>query len=304
MRNNAFMKKKQVSVRVKRRAVLRWIIDIIVIILASAAYSLGVHCFVQPNNIAPGGVTGIAIILTSLLPVKTGTMIFAFNVPLMIIGFILLNKATMIKTVISVAAITVFTDLFAELVPTYSAEGGNGIMAALFGGALMGIGLGVNYSRDGTSGGTDIITKIILRFNPDLKIGVITAALDIFVVGMGMLVYKDINVVLFAVVAIFVQSKFIDFLVYGTQESRFLLIFTKSPREIADKLLSQNRGVTIFKAQGAYSGEERQVIATAVHRTAYSKVKRVIRESDPKAFVITTSAGEVLGEGFTRIDNN
>ena len=256
------MEKHAESVKTKRRTVLRWVVDIMIIIAASAVYSLGVHCFISPNSIAPGGVTGIAI---------------------------------------TVSGNTVFTDVMGELVPTYSAEGGNGIMAALFGGALMGIGLGLNYQREGTSGGTDIVIKMIQKLNPDLKIGAITAALDIFVVGLGMLVYRDINVVLFAVVAIFIQSKFIDFLVYGNQESRFLMIFSEHSADISQRLLAQNRGVTLFKAEGAYSGKERPVIATAVHRTAYSKVKRIIRETDPNAFVITTSAGEVLGQGFGKL---
>ena len=283
------------------RTALGWVVDVVIIFAASAVYSLGVHCFISPNNIAPGGVTGIAVVISAVSPVKVGTLIFALNVPLMILGFVFLNKATMIKTIISVAAITVLTDVFEEILPTYSAAGGNGILAALFGGALMGIGLGLNYQRESTSGGTDIIIKMIQKLAPDLKIGAVTAVLDMFVVAFGMYVYRDINVVLFAVVAIYVQSKLIDFLVYGTQESRFLLIFSERSAEIAGKLLEQRRGVTLIKATGAYSGGEREVIATAVHRTAYSKVKRLIRETDPAAFVITTSAGEVLGEGFSRL---
>ncbi|MCI5578632.1 MAG: YitT family protein [Oscillospiraceae bacterium] len=293
--------KQRMTAAMKRRAVLRWIIDLAIILFGSALYALGVHSFVSPNNIAPGGVTGIAVVLTSLLPVKVGTLILAFNIPLIILGFIFLNKSTMIKTLISVAAVTFFTDYLGQYVPTYSAEGGNGIVAALFGGALMGIGLGLNYQREGTTGGTDIVTKIIQRFHPDMKLSVITGALDILVVCFGMLVYKDINVVLFAVVAIFVQSKVIDFIVYGTQESRFLMIFSEHSKEIAKKLLEQGRGVTLFKAEGAYSGDERQVIATAVHRTAYSKVKRLVRETDPQAFVVMTSAAEVFGQGFTKL---
>ena len=293
--------KQRMTAAMKKRAVLRWIIDLAIILFGSALYALGVHSFVSPNNIAPGGVTGIAVVLTSLLPVKVGTLILAFNIPLIILGFIFLNKSTMIKTLISVAAVTFFTDYLGQYVPTYSAEGGNGIVAALFGGALMGIGLGLNYQREGTTGGTDIVTKIIQRFHPDMKLSVITGALDILVVCFGMLVYKDINVVLFAVVAIFVQSKVIDFIVYGTQESRFLMIFSEHSKEIEKKLLEQGRGVTLFKAEGAYSGDERQVIATAVHRTAYSKVKRLVRETDPQAFVVMTSAAEVFGQGFTKL---
>ena len=290
------------SPREKRRTVLIWFVDTVMIIIAAAVYSLGVHCFISPNDIAPGGVTGIAIIVSGLTPLKVGTLIFAFNIPLMILGFIFLGKATMIKTLISVSMITVFTDTLSEFMPTYDAQGGNGIMAAIFGGALMGIGLGLNYLHESTSGGSDIVIKMIQKRAPDLKIGAITAVLDVFVVGLGMLVYRDINVVLFAVVTIFVQSKFIDFLVYGTQESRFLMIFSERSQEIAQRLLAQERGVTLFKARGAYSGSEREVIATAVHRTAYSKVKRIIREVDPNAFVITTSAGEVLGEGFGNLN--
>ncbi len=284
-----------------RNTVLRWSVDILIILVGAAVYSLGVHCFISPNNIAPGGATGVAIIISGLSGIQIGTLILLLNVPLIIAGFFLLNKATMVKTLISVAAITAATDLAEAFVPIYSAENGNGIMAAIFGGALLGAGMGLTYQREGTSGGTDILTKIINRFMPEMKLGGIQAALDGVVVLLGLAVYGDINVVLFAVVAIFVQSKFIDVLVYGSQESRFLLIFSRSPHEIAKKLIEQPHGVTLLKGEGAYSGEERQVIATAVHRSAYSKVKRIVREIDPKAFVVTTTAGEVFGEGFAKL---
>lgn len=296
-------KKSHKSKGSRKNTVMRWAIDILVIIVGAAVYSLGVHCFISPNNIAPGGVTGIAIIVSELVGVQVGTLILLLNVPLIIAGFFLLNKATMVKTLISVAAITVATDLAETLVPTYSAENGNGIMAAIFGGALMGAGLGLTYLREGTTGGTDILTKIAIRFLPDMKLSGIQAALDGVVVLFGLLVYRDVNVVLFAVIAIFVTSKFIDVLVYGSQESRFLLIFSSCPNEVAKKLIEHpiDVGVTLLKGEGAYSGEERQVIATAVHRSAYSKVKRIVREIDPKAFVITTTAGEVFGEGFAKL---
>lgn len=286
----------------RKKAALRWVFDILVILVGAAVYSLGVHCFISPNNIAPGGATGVAIIISELTGWQVGTLILLLNVPLIIAGFFFLNKVIMVKTLISVAAITVATDLAEAFVPIYSAGNGNGIMAAIFGGALMGAGMGLTYQREGTSGGTDILTKIISRFLPEMKLGGIQAALDGVVVLLGLAVYKDINVVLFAVVAIFVQSKFIDVLVYGSQESRFLLIFSRSPHEIAQKLIEQPHGVTLLKGEGAYSGEERQVIATAVHRSAYSKVKRIVREIDPKAFVVTTTAGEVFGEGFAKLN--
>ncbi len=285
-----------------KKGLRRWIIDILVMILAAAIYSLGVHFFITPNDIAPGGVTGIAIILTNFWGISVGTLIFLLNIPLIIAGFILLNKTTMIKTMISVVLITVFTNLAEMFVPVYDASGGNGVIAAIFGGAAMGIGLGLGYNRESTSGGTDILTKIIGKYHTDFKLGAIQAVLDGIVVVMGFVVYRDVNTVLFAAIAIFVQSKLTDTIVYGSQESRFMLIFSENYKEIAEEILKQSNGVTLFKGEGAYSGNERQVLATAVHRSNYSKVKRIVKTADPKAFVITTSANEVYGEGFTKLN--
>lgn len=285
-----------------KKSLRRWIIDILVMIFAAAIYSLGVHIFISPNNIAPGGVTGISIILTNFWGISVGTLIFLINIPLIIAGFILLNKTTMIKTMISVVLITVFTNLAEMFVPVYDASGGNGVVAAIFGGAAMGIGLGLGYNRESTSGGTDILTKIIGKYLPDFKLGGIQAVLDGIVVVLGFAVNRDVNTVLFAAIAIFVQSKLIDTIVYGSQESRFMLIFSENYKEIAEEILKQSNGVTLFKGEGAYSGNERQVLATAVHRSNYSKVKRIVKTADPKAFVITTSANEVYGEGFTKLN--
>lgn len=285
-----------------KKKIRRWVIDILVMILAAAIYSLGVHIFISPNDIAPGGVTGIAIILTEFWGISVGTLIFLLNIPLIIAGFILLNKTTMIKTMISVVLITIFTNLAEMFVPVYDASGGNGIVAAIFGGAAMGIGLGLGYNRESTSGGTDILTKIIGKYHTDFKLGAIQAALDGIVVLLGFAVFRDVNTVLFAAIAIFVQSKLTDTIVYGSQESRFMLIFSENYKEIAEEILKQSNGVTLFKGEGAYSGNERQVLATAVHRSNYSKVKRIVKTADPKAFVITTSANEVYGEGFTKLN--
>ena len=285
-----------------KKGLRRWIIDILVMILAAAIYSLGVHFFISPNDIAPGGVTGIAIILTKFWGISVGTLIFLLNIPLIIAGFILLNKTTMIKTMISVAMITVFTNLAEMFVPVYDASGGNGVVAAIFGGAAMGIGLGLGYNRESTSGGTDILTKIIGKYHTDFKLGAIQAVLDCVVVAAGFAVFGNVNNVLFAAIAIFVQSKLTDTIVYGSQESRFMLIFSENYKTIAEEILKQSNGVTLFKGEGAYSGNERQVLATAVHRSNYSKVKRIVKTADPKAFVITTSANEVYGEGFTKLN--
>lgn len=283
-------------------AIRRWVIDIILIIAGSGVYALGVHCFTAPNNIAPGGVTGIATIISYVTGWNVGTLIALINIPLVIAGFILLNKRTMVRTMISVVALSLMTDVLFRNVPVYNADNGNGILAAIFGGLLMGAGIGLVYVREGTTGGTDIVNKIINRFKPEIKLGQISFLVNALVAGLGMLVYRDLNVVLFALVAIFVQAKVIDSLVYGGLEGKFLMIFSEKPHDIAERLLKQKRGVTLLSGEGAYSGEQRQVVCIAVHKNEYVKVKRIVKQVDPEAFVIITGASEVLGKGFQKLD--
>ncbi len=289
------MKKK------KRNVVVEWIIDILVIIAAAAIFALGAVSFISPNNIAPGGATGVAIILTELTGLPLGLLIAAINVPLIIVGFIILSKKTMVKTLISVAVITVMTDFVFVDFPVYNAGEGNGILAALFGGLLLGAGVGLTYSREATSGGTDIIAKILAKYNPHITLGVLQLVADAVVVLLGLAVFRDLNAAMYAVVSMFVQSKVVDMLVYGKDECRFLLVFSANPDPIIEKLLQQDRGVTILNGEGAYSKAPRKVIATAVYKSSYRAVKRIIKETDPAAFVVTTSASEVLGEGFQKL---
>ena len=280
----------------------RWALDTLIIIFGAGIYALGVHCFTAPNNIAPGGVTGIATIISYVTGARLGTLISVINIPLLIGGFILLNRKTMIKTLIGVASLSLMTDYVLKDIPVYIADNGGGILASIFGGLLMGAGLGIVYAREGTTGGTDIINKIINRFKPEIKIGQISFLINAGVALSGYFVYKNLDVVLYAIVSVFVQSKVIDMLVYGGLEGKFLMIFSEKPQEIAERLLKQKRGVTLLKGEGAYSGEERQVVCIAVHKNEYVKVKRIVKETDPNAFVIITGASEVLGKGFQKLD--
>lgn len=277
-------------------------IDIAVIIAGSGVYALGVHCFTAPNNIAPGGVTGLATIVSFVTDLNIGILITLMNIPLLIAGFFLLNRGTMIKTLIGVVVLSVMTDWLLKDVPVYVADSGGGILAAIFGGLLMGAGLGIVYAREGTTGGTDIINKIINRFKPEIKLGQISFLVNAAVALSGYIVYKNLDVVLYAVISVFVQSRVIDGLVYGGLEGKFLMIFSEKPQEIADRLLKLKRGVTLLSGEGAYSGENRQVVCIAVHKNEYVKVKRIVKQTDPNAFVIITGASEVLGKGFQKLD--
>lgn len=284
-----------------RKNISKWAADIAFIALSAVIYSVGVICFSEPNNIAPGGVTGVAIIISGVTGITVGTLYALINIPIIILGFFLLNRRTMLKTLIAVVLITIISNYVAARCPVYSAQDGGGIMAAIFGGALIGAGLGLTYTREATTGGMDIVNKIISRFFPQLRLGEIIFITDAAVIAAGYAVFRDMDAVLYAIISVFVQTRIIDSLVYGGMESKFLMIFTDRAEELAKRLTEQNRGVTLINGEGAYSGMPRRIVCTAVRKSEYIRVKRLVREVDARAFVITTGADEVLGEGFGQL---
>ncbi len=290
--------KKSEKIKPKKEHKLRkWIIDIFVIIIASGIYSLGVHYFTAPNNIAPGGVTGIATIISSVSGFSVGILYGIINLPLLIIGFIFLGRSMMVKTIISVAVITVATDFLFSGLPVYT---GDKMLAAVFGGLLFGIGLGLVYYREGTTGGTDITNRIIHMKVPHISLGKIMVIVDAFIIAFAVFVYKNIESGLYAVITIFVCSKVVDLILYGNLEGKLLLIFSDKHEEITERILKEHhRGVTLLSGVGAYSGNEKKVICCAVQKNQYVKIKRIVSRIDQRAFIVITNAGEVLGEGFS-----
>lgn len=281
----------------KKKAVIRWITDIVLIILGSISYSIGLHCFSAPNDIVAGGVGGISTLINATTGLSIGILYGIINAPLIIVGFIFLGKKMMLKTFISVAVMTFVTDYGLANVPVY--QNGDRLLAAIFAGIFFGTGLGIVYLREGTTGGTDIINKLINKKFPHFKLGAIMLGTDAIIITASMLVYGTVEAGLYAIIAIFIGSKVMDLILYGSFEGKMLLIFSDKYHEISEYVMkSLDRGVTWLNATGAYSEKEKQVICCAVHKNEYSKIKRKVKEIDPHAFIIITNAGEVLGEGF------
>lgn len=281
----------------RKKAVLRWIADIVLIIFGSTVYSMGLHCFSAPNNIAAGGVAGISTLINAVADINIGILYGIINIPLIIVGFIFLGKKMMVKTFLSVIVTTLMTDYGLAAIPAY--EDGDRLLASVFAGIFFGIGLGVVYLREGTSGGTDIINKLINKKYPHFSLGAIMLGTDAVIICASMLVYGTIEAGLYAIIAIFICSKVMDMILYGSFEGKMLLIFSDKYHEISEYVMkSLDRGVTWLNATGAYSEKSKQVICCAVHKNEYSKIKRKVKEIDPHAFIIITNAGEVLGEGF------
>ncbi len=286
----------------KAKRSLKWLADILLIISGSIVYSAGINCFTAPNDIAPGGVGGIATVISYLTnhAVSIGLVFGLINIPLVIAGFIKLGKIMMLKTVLAVAVTTLCTDFFSTLFPVYQ---GDRIIAAVFGGVLIGAGLGLVYLREGTTGGTDIINKLIQKAKPHLSLGFIMMITDAAVVLISIFAFGNLESGLYAIIAIFVSSRLMDYILYGGREGKAVLIFSEKAEEIGEAIINNiSRGATYLKGQGVYTGADKNVICCAVHKNEYVKLKRIVKEHDEKAFIITATADEVLGNGFIDID--
>lgn len=286
----------------KPRKSLKWLIDIPLIILGAAVFSAGINCFTAPNDIAPGGVGGLATVISYLSGHRIGIgLVFGLiNIPLVIAGFLKLGRPMMLRTLLAVTVTTVCTDYMSGLFPTYV---GDRIIAAVFGGVLLGAGIGLVYLRDGTTGGTDIINKLIQKAKPHLSLGSIMMITDAVVVVVSILAFGNLESGLYAIITIFVSSRIMDVILYGGREGKAVLIFSEKSAEIGQAIINNiSRGATYLKGEGVYTQADKNVICCAVHKNEYVKLKRIVKEIDERAFIITATADEVLGQGFREID--
>lgn len=282
----------------------RYAADYLVIVCGAAVYALSVDLFTAPNNIAPGGVTGLATMLNDLFGLPIGLMILALNVPLFIWGAVESGFRFLTRTAVAVALSSVMIDALAAAGFAYH---GDLILAAVFGGLLSGVGLGLIFLRGGSTGGTDIIARNLHRRFPYISVGSIVLICDAVVVSLSAVVYGSPENALYAVIALFVSSKMIDAVVFGLSRDngKLLLIVTALPFKVAAVLTErEHRGVTVLPAVGGYSKSERGVILCAVHPHDAYRVREAVSATDPGSFVITTTASAISGLGFSDVSDD
>ena len=272
--------------------------DSLIVLVGTAVYAVGLYYFVEPSNTAPGGVSGIALLVNYATGFPVGIASALINFPLLILGLVFLGKEFILKTLLSVASFTVIYDyiLTPLNIPYY---GGERLMASLYGGVVTGVGLGLVFYAAGSTGGTDIVTKLVQRRFPHMQLGRILLIVDLAIVGASVIVYRSIESALYAVIVIYANTQLINLVVYGGDSGRLLYILSAHYREITDAILSTvDRGVTLLHGEGGYTGEEKKVVLCAVRKNEYHKVKKLVRGIDPDAFIIAAESFEVEGEGF------
>ncbi|MDR1629639.1 MAG: YitT family protein [Oscillospiraceae bacterium] len=270
--------------------------DALFFTLGSICYAISVNMFVSPNDIAPGGVTGLAVIANHLIGVPIGITMIVMNIPLFVLAVIFIGKKFLLKTIVATIMTSGFIDLLAPFLPEYS---GDRLLASLFGGLLSGLALGLVFIRGATSGGTDILGKLLQKALPHLPMGTLVLILDMAVVLIAGLVYRSIEGMLYSIIVFFISSRVINYLLYGTGNGKMLMVVTKHADEMATAIIAEaHRGVTILPVQGAYSKEEKQMLLCVVRANEVAKVQKIIRRYEENPFIIITEAGEVLGLGF------
>lgn len=259
--------------------------------------AIGLNYFLGPNTIAPGGVTGFAIVFQKISGVPIYITNLVINIPLFIFGAKSLGKSTAIKTLYATLLLSLFLRILPPIVLTHDL-----LLSGIFGGALSGVGLGLVFKFDGTTGGTDLAGAILNRKFPRLSLANFMMIIDLFVVAFAGIVEKKIEIALYSVIALYVTIKIIDTILEGMGYLKGFYIITDKPDEIAQVLMAElERGVTALKGKGMYTKKDRDVLLCVVPRSQFTKVKEIVQEIDEKAFVMVTEMYEAIGEGFKQV---
>lgn len=263
------------------------------IIIGAVIVAVSINAFILANQIADGGITGVAIILHYLFQWDVGLTVFVLNIPLFILGFKTMGKRLFFYSILGVVVLSVVLKYTVGIPPITN----NTLLAAIFGGLITGIGMGIIFRSQGSLGGTDIIA-IILNKKTSFSVGQILLGFDALVF-LGAAILFNPEMAMFAMIYMFIATKVIDLVQVGLNYSKSVLVVTAKPEIIAaDIIKNLSRGVTYFSAEGAYSQTSRKVIYTVVTRTQLSQLKDIIRKHDPEAFVTIADVSEVVGEGF------
>lgn len=265
-------------------------------ILGSAVFSLGFALFLAPNNMNAGGISGLAQVIVELTHVGTvGLLSVVINLPLFILGGLKIGKRFFFGSALGMVVSSLLIDAFAAI-PFAPPEN---LIGALYGGVICGLGLGVVFVCGTSTGGSDILVRLLKLRYRNVPIGQISMCFDLSVAALTGLVFGDVSNALYTGVAVFVCGKVLDAVVYRFDYSKVALIISPCYEAIADSIgVKLDRGATFLHAEGSYSRADTKVVLTAVKKQQVAELKELVMEIDPNAFVIVQEAHQVLGDGF------
>lgn len=282
----------------KKNMVRTILIDLLTYIVSGCVFAIAIKVFAAPNKIAPGGVTGLSTVINYVSGLPIGAMAFAINIPIFLWAFFDIGYKLVTKTIVAAFITSVAIDGFGGLLPAYH---GDPMLAAIFAGLLEGVSLAFVFMRGATTGGTDMIARVLKRHFRHLSTGKLMMCVDVIVVLISAIVYRRVESALYAVIYLFVSSKIIDTVLYGADSGngKVMWIITQWPDKVAQRIFKEvDRGVTAMHSKGMYSGHEGEVLMCAVSRSEVYQVMDLVKDEDMDAFMIVGDAGEIRGEGF------
>ena len=274
--------------------------NLVLLLVGILIYDIGTHAFVEPAQVAPGGAIGVALLVNHLTNLPIGMMTMATNIPLLILAWFYLSRRFAVTTAVTTALSSLVLDvLVAPLCPVYT---GDRFLCSLYGGVVIGVGMALIFLAGTTTGGSDILGYLLQKKRPQMSIGRALLLVDGIVLVVSIFVFGNIDAALFGLVTLFAQTKVIDGIIYGGEVSTMATVVTKKPEAIAELVIVDlDRSATLLKAQGAYSKEDTTLLLCTVRKSQFPRLKRIIYEVDPDAFMMATETSEVLGFGFKEL---
>ena len=281
-----------------QKKVKNLLMDAVFFLAGSFLFAVSIDTFTAPNQIAAGGLTGVATILNHMFGIPIGTANILMNVPLLIWAYVEMGYQIIIKTVVATIVSSAMIDVMVPYLPQYQGEP---LITIVFGGCLAGLGLALILMRGGTTGGTELAANLLSLHIHGFSLGKFIMVIDLVIVLASAVVYQEYESPLYAILVIYITSKVIDAVLYGTDRGTGKVMFIISPKnkEIARRIMDDlERGVTELRSRGAYSGQEGTVLMCAVSCQEVHKIYDIIHEIDINAFIVVNEAGEITGLGF------
>lgn len=288
------------AVRTEREKsmVKRRIYNLILMIVGAALVALSINLFFLALKIAPGGVSGLATVLHYVLGFPMGALVIALNIPLFLMGVLTFGKKFIAKTIFATLVMSVVLDTTVWL-PQLTQDM---LLASIFGGGMMGLGLALVFKGGATTGGTDIAAKVVNYFFPAFKIGEQLFVIDALVVITAMIVFRDFDIGFYSIITIWISAKVIDLILSGVGYSKALFIISNESEKISQQILEEvKRGVTALQGKGMYTHTDKKILMTVVDQRQIPMIKQIAKDLDKNAFIIITDVREALGNGFSKV---
>lgn len=281
----------------KKIKIKKYVYDFILLIIGCIIMAIATSFFLLPNQLSSGGFTGIATITYYLLKWPVGTVIFALNIPLFILSYFRIGKEFLIKGILGTIFLSIFIDIFDKFKPLTEDR----ILGCIYGGIIMGIGMSLVLKGSASTGGTDLLSYIIKSFKPYYRTSKLIVIIDVVIVSLNVIFFKDIEIGLYSAITIYLMGKMLDIIFEGIYFTKMMFIVSDKYEEISNEIEDKvQRGVTGLKAKGMYTNEEKTMLWCISSRNETIRIKQICKRIDKNSFIVISNAREAYGIGFKR----